>query len=271
MSTRGHRRWGNMDFATIFILAMVGAVIVEIGRRLASGDKKRSITSRFESISNFAPTHSFTATDGNSGIAIDHDRKKVCLLTYRDGSIVDRVVSYKDILSVEVYEDGKSVTKTSRTSQLGGVAIGAVALGGVGAIIGGLSGKTTSSKKTEHVELRLMINDSREPLHDIVFLHNKEGLLDSKQAILKARTWHGRLEVLIKEADQQERQNRQTSEIKRDCETAPKRQERRPEPQAHLPSASLADEIRKLSDLRTSGAITEDEFQKLKGKLMAAS
>ena len=35
------------------------------------------------------------------------------------------------------------------------------------------------------------------------------------------------------------------------------------------PAASTADEIKKLSDLRASGAITEEEFQQMKRKVMA--
>ena len=35
------------------------------------------------------------------------------------------------------------------------------------------------------------------------------------------------------------------------------------------PAASAADEIKKLSDLRASGAITEEEFQQMKQKAMA--
>lgn len=68
--------------------------------------------------------------------------------------------SYWDILASEVIEEGGTVTRTQRSSQIAGTLIGGLALGGVGAIIGGLSG-TTKTTKNDMVTplLRVIVND----------------------------------------------------------------------------------------------------------------
>jgi hypothetical protein len=75
-----------------------------------------------------------------------------------------KIFSYRDILESEVLEDGHSVTKTSRSSQLAGTLVGGLLLGGVGAIIGGLSGKKTTHKKVTRIELKVVVNDTSHPI-----------------------------------------------------------------------------------------------------------
>jgi len=167
--------------------------------------------------------------DGNTGLAIDEMRKKICLikqnLELKPGQEIHsdalgkkihlikqqnrdnfelEVLSYKDILSSEIFEDGNTVTRTSRTSQLGGTLLGGLALGGVGAVIGGLSGKQISSYKVSNVDLRLIVNRTTSPVYDINFMNvegQKKGLV-YKEAMQQARHWHSLVEVLIRRADE---------------------------------------------------------------------
>lgn len=41
--------------------------------------------------------------------------------------------------------------------------------GGVGAVIGGLSAKKTTTNRVTSVDLRVVVNDTREPLHTVRF------------------------------------------------------------------------------------------------------
>lgn len=84
----------------------------------------------------FSPSQTLASPDGSACIGIDTARNKLCLMTHATIGRA-RVIAHRDILSVEVFEDGASVTKTSRSSQLGGALVGGLVLGGVGAIIGG--------------------------------------------------------------------------------------------------------------------------------------
>lgn len=244
-----------MGFWTwVFIVLAIG-IVGGIAQIIATNNKKKDMEARLNSLPDFSPTQQVTGCDGNSGLAVDEPRKKICLITNNGAALSERIISYKDILSVELFEDGTSITKTVRSSQIGGAIVGGLVLGGVGAIIGALTGKTETSGKIKRIDLRLIVNDTKAPLHDVAFMNvkgKKDGMIYT-QAIQQARRWHGIIEVLIKRADAEER----LSQI-----------EERPVPAA-LPAPSIADEIKKLAELHSSGALTPEEFQQQKTRLLS--
>jgi hypothetical protein len=152
------------------------------------------------------------------GIAIDDQSKQICLI--KDELL--KFIKYSDVIESEILLEGDTVTKTSRSSQLGGAIVGGLLLGGLGAVVGGLSGKTITSKSLKDVSLKLLINDTSSPVHIIDFMgvtlqpHNfkttfciekeerKEvsGLPDSATALQEAQKWHGLLSVIINQVEQ---------------------------------------------------------------------
>lgn len=230
-----------MDFWTLVIIGLVGGVGLAIIQTGNISKKKKAMEDHLARIDDFSATQKVMGGDGNTGLAIDEQRKKVCLIDNRQQTVSLRVVSYKDLLSSEIFEDGATVTKTVRSSQIGGALIGGLALGGVGAIIGGLSGKTKTSGKVKKFALRLTVNDTKNPLHDVNFLYQGT----------QARHWHGLVEVLIKRADTEDKTNITNST-----------------PQ--IQPASIADEIKKLAELRDSGVLSVDEFQQQKARLLGS-
>jgi hypothetical protein len=246
-----------MGFWTWVFISIAAAGVIAIVQEINTSKKKQEMESKLKSLPNFNPTQQIMGCDGNSGLAVDEPRKKICLITNNGVSVSQRVIDYKDILSVELFEDGTSVTKTVRSSQIGGAVVGGLLLGGVGALVGGLSGKTETSGKIKRIDLRLIVNDTNAPLHDVAFMNvegKKDGIIYT-QAIQVARRWHGIVEVLIKRADSEER-SLQISER---------------QTQPALPNASVADEIKKLADLHHSGVLTLDEFQQQKTRLLGVN
>lgn len=210
---------------------------------------------KMASVSNFDATQKIVGIDNNTSIAIDENRKKVCLINFRNKQ--SRIFSYRDLLSSEIFEDGATVTKTMRGSQIGGALVGTVLLGGVGTIIGGLSGKRKTTGTVNKIDLRVTVNDTKNPVYEINFL-SKETKKDKQmyqQAIQQARHWHGLIEVLIKRADIEDNQKTNVDV------TAPLIQ------QASQQS-SVADEVKKLADLKASGVLTVQEFEQQKRKLL---
>lgn len=246
-----------MGFWTWVFLFIAAAVVVGIVQAINTSKRKQEMESKLKSLPDFNPTQQVMGCDGNSGLAVDEKRKKICLITNNGASVSQRVIYYKDIFSVELFEDGTSVTKTVRSSQIGGAVVGGLLLGGVGALVGGLSGKTETSGKIKRIDLRLIVNDTNAPLHDVAFMNvegKKDGIIYT-QAIQVARRWHGIVEVLIKRADSEDR-SLQNSER----QTPP-----------GMPSASVADEIKKLAELHHSGVLTSDEFQQQKTRLLGVN
>ena len=233
-------------------IVMVLAIVVGIAIAVNTSKRKAAMIEHLSGLDDFSATQQVAGDDGLTGLAIDEGRKKICLIDYKQAEITTRLVPYKDLLSCEIFEDGVTVTKTSRSSQLGGALVGGLALGGIGAVIGGLSGKTTSEGKIKRVDLRLIVNDTANPLHDINFMNveGKKGGIIYTVAIQQARHWHGLASVLIKQADSEDKATQES-------------------PVTTSATGSLADELKKLADLRDSGALSEGEFQKQKARILA--
>jgi len=246
-----------MGFWALVLFMIAVVVVMAIVQLVKTSERKQEMESNLKSLPDFNPTQQVMGCDGNSGLAVDEPQKKICLITNNGTSVSQRIIYYKDILSVELFEDGTSITKTVRTSQIGGAIVGGLLLGGVGALAGGLSGKTETSGKVKRIDLRLIVNDTNAPLHDVAFMNvegKKEGIIYT-QAIQVARRWHGIVEVLIKRVDSEEK-SLQNSE--RQIQPA-------------LPNASVADEIKKLAELHHSGVLTSDEFQQQKSRLLGVN
>jgi|GEM_PF-1844260 len=151
-------------------------------------------------------------------LAVDEVNKRVCFLENKfrknyksmfDVRFEARSFNYKDILASEVIIDGETVTRTSRTSQLGGALIGGVLTGGVGAIIGGLSGAKTSQEKVRKVQLKLIVNDIRDPILLIPFLDSVASISKKDDKYLKAekaiQNMHALFVLLIDIADKDDK------------------------------------------------------------------
>ena len=245
-----------MDFWGWVLLIVVAGVGIAIVQAVGVSNKKKAMEEKLRSLPDFSPTQKIMGNNGDTGLAIDENRKKVVLIKNDSSGVNLKPITYRDVLTSEIFVDGETITKTARGSQLGGALIGGLALGGVGAIIGGLSGKTKSSEKVKRVDLRITVNDTKSPLHDLNFMDiegKKDGIV-YKSAMEQARHWHGLIAVLIKTADNED-----------------ERQERI-EPSSNVESStqtSLADELSKLSDLRDKGVLSDEEFSTQKQRLLS--
>jgi len=241
-----------MDFITIIIVVFIITIVVAIVQVIITSSNKKAMSERIKSIPNFIVTQEIMGNDGLTGIAYDDKNKKVCLINKNGNDFNQKLFSYRDILSSEILEDGNSITKTERGSQIGGALIGGLALGPVGLLIGGLTGKKKSIDKIKRVDIQIIVNDTTKPRHLINFL-NTESKKDSfiyKSSIETARQWHAIIEVLIKKADlEDEEYNLRVSN-------------------RTSATYSISDELKKLSDLKNSGILTESEFQQQKRKLL---
>lgn len=203
---------------------------------------------------------------GNGGIVLDARNMQVGIVRGQGAFARPTMIPYRDVLSSEIIEDGETVTKTQRGSQVAGVLIGGLALGGIGAIIGGLSGSTKSLGKVSKIALMITINDLRDPVHYVMLLDESSALAADaaigkthpsyKEAMGEAQKWHGKMKVIIRQADEEDRRQE-----KADAENTV----------TVASQTSLADELKKLSELRDQGILTEDEFATQKAKILEKS
>lgn len=186
-----------LSFVVSFVLMARGAND-EASRIKIDGARQEKLKEILSNIPEFTSSQVFTNEKHDLAIAVDDQDNKLCII---DSEI--RVFPSKEILELELVEDEVQLTKTSRGSQIGGAVVGGILAGGVGTVIGGLSGqKTTSNDKVKRIYVKMIVNDTKRPYVTVDFLNEKREILKKdKKAIdasSKANHWYGVLSVLIK-------------------------------------------------------------------------
>jgi len=204
-----------MDFGHWLILIILGTivgVIYWINRLINESTKRKDMTQGLSDIPDFSIRYKLMGEDGNTGIAVDEGRKKICLIHHTGyaktyPTLETRVFSYKDILSCEIIENGIAVIKTSRTNQIGSALISGLAFETLGTVVGGLPKKEVSSRKVKRIDMWLMVNDTKRPTHTVNFQNteHKKGGIVYNQAMDKVRWWYALMETLIRQADTEDK------------------------------------------------------------------
>lgn len=167
--------------------------------------------------------------------------------------------SFRDLMKSELVDDGSTVTSTSRSSQLAGALVGGLLFGGVGAVVGGLTGKKNNARTIKDLALHIVVNDRAKPLFviDVLALKKAVGGNKVKAPVLQAQKAQALIAGLIKTADDEDRA-KEREQLVAIAAPKPATQER----------ASFADEFMKLAKLRQDGALSEQEFTDLKAELI---
>ncbi len=180
-------------------------------------------------------------------------------------SYYTKMIDFKDVVSVEIIEDNMTISKTNRKSQLIGAGVGGVLAGGVGAIIGGMSGKSSSTNEVQNVTLRLIVNSFNKSVYDIPFLQLKDSIkkTDSeyKNAIDSAYRWHNVISKIIKDEENQQESVMSDSNVSQDDTS-------NHDDSTSTNQVDYIKEIERLASLKDNGIIDEIEFKKLKSKLI---
>jgi hypothetical protein len=144
----------------------------------------------------------FFNKENTKAIAIDELNKKIYIYSLHDKT---NCYDFNDIIQSELIIDDQTVTSSNRGSQIVGMAIGGMLAGGIGALIGGLSGGKTTKQEIKNIELKLTINDMNNPNFRINFLSplTKVGWSkDSvrvKNAFSEIEKWHGYFDIILKQ------------------------------------------------------------------------
>ncbi len=200
-------------------------------------------------LEDFGATKIIEGPLGQYKVKIDENNEKVAYIS-KNGS---RVFSYDDIIKVELQESGQTVSQKSTTRTIGGAVLGGVLAGGAGAVVGGLSGASTQRRKVTSIVVKVTLRDVSDPTVNIVCFENyklppysdEEGMQFFYAPALEIVDT---LNVIIDLVDR--RSNPQSAAAK--------------EPN----TSNLSDEIAKLHGMLKDGIITEEEFAKIKEKII---
>jgi len=188
---------------------------------------------------------------------LDDSNKEIKFVNYLDNPMEVIKYSYQDILEVELIEDGDTITSTSRASQIGSAAVGGILLGGAGALVGSLTGKSKAAKEVQSISIKILVNDNDNPNHEIYFIGSKSHGAKIKRtdplyekAITEANYFASKVQLILKNT--------------KDSDTKVTQQKI----SDNTSNNSITDDLIKLSDLKEKGLISEVEFESAKNKLL---
>lgn len=178
---------------------------------------------------------SFNVTRYLGTLEIDENSK-----TFRPGGqyhLLD-IRPLSDILSYDLIENGSTVS----SGGLGRAAVGAMAFGGAGAIVGAVTGKKKQTKLVNELRIKLGINDIDNPVLYINLIDKpiKSSSSEYSQAMAQANKIISTLDVLTAGTNEANNES----------------------------PFSAADEIRKFKSLLDDGIITQEEFEAKKKELI---
>jgi len=192
-----------MEFLVVILVLFVGLVVSAILWGAHNTEIAANAEREIKSSADFSADDVYVSPNDRHGLAIDNARGLVMLVDTKRR----RTVSFEKLVSAEVMED--NVTLLTTKKGLGGVVVGGLLAGGVGAIVGGLTGRKTSKSSTgiRSVTLVVIVDDFNAPRHSVTFLTwpGEKGLSKNssiyRQAIEKAQLWQSRLTVAMRHAE----------------------------------------------------------------------
>lgn len=151
-----------------------------------------------------------------------------------------KIYKYSDILDYELLEDGESIVKGG----LGRAVVGGALFGGVGAVVGGVTGKKKSKEICKSLKIKVTLNDVNNPVAYISFIATefKKSSLTYQQHYRSAQECISLLQYMCSNSDTRA--------------------------SASETNLSASDEIKEFKKLMDEGLITEEEFTAKKKQIL---
>lgn len=157
--------------ANTLCLALAAAGVLSMNRLTPKSETKRrrEMADNLLECRNFESAKLFLGCDGKSGLAIDRRRKRICLLTNDGKKPAHRIVSHRDILAVELLENGLCVATASRQLLRSDGLVARARTQPVD-VVAALTGKPMEGPLIWQVSLRITVRNSTTPPHEVAFL-----------------------------------------------------------------------------------------------------
>lgn len=166
-----------MGIFIFMVVLIIAAAIFQVWMK----DKERKmkgkeIDEKISSLKDFVQSSSVRGLNNTYAFLVDNVHKNVAYIS----SFHKRIIPYNQIISVELLEEGKTVSKKSTVRTIGGALIGGAIGGGVGAIVGGLSGGRSQSKKVSLVQVKIRLRDVNSPSFTITTFNARTMTVEGK-------------------------------------------------------------------------------------------
>lgn len=194
-------------------------------------------------------------------------------IIYMESTWKKKIVPFDKIMSVEMVEDNTMISSKSLGRTIGGALIGDLVAGGAGMIVGGLSGNSKQKKKVSKVEVIIKMRDFNDTALSIPCFEVGRETNNTKKEIKPDDSVYGPMykkglddaikitqlvSIIIDQMDKAPAQPAAATPAQNPSATA----------ETSNSSSSIADEIKKLADMKAQGLITDEEFVALKSKII---
>lgn len=179
----------------IIIFLLVAPLVIKFILSIISGIVHKNTYNEKLQKENFIIKDSIFNEFSTKGLAIDEQEERIAILRSGDSEDIE-ILSYKDILGVEILIDGEVVSRTSRSSQVSRAIIGGLLFGGLGA----LCGKEVLKDNVKQVYLKLYINSRINTVFelDLLEIETTPNTPYFKKVMKKAKLWEDYLIKMIK-------------------------------------------------------------------------
>lgn len=242
-----------MWWIILIITVIVGGISLGNKQNKENQARADAMEQALATIPDFIPTTKVKGLMGLFTFATDNEHQKVLILKGED----QMIFKYEDIISVELIEDNSVISQKSTARTIGGALLGGAIAGGVGAIVGGLSGSSKQQNLHSLVKVKVLVRNNPVPSTEIYCYNcysmnpNMKPVKDNDILYMTGKQQAIRivdsLSVIIDAVDKALKVQGSSTSIY---------------------STSVADELAKLAVLKDKGVLTDAEFVTQKTKLL---
>ena len=206
---------------------------------------------------------------------VDENNKKIVFINANINNIRVKTIFFNEIQGIDISEDGTSVFNKSTSSVVGRALVGGLLFGGVGAVVGGVTGKSKEKKTLNSYKVTIQLSDINNPTHEIEFVTDpiESGTTVGDEMMKQIKACANKLKsvltAIIKANEIQLNLQQAKAQVIMQAEMQQKVLESKGiAALEEKKNTSIADELLKLSELHKNGGLTNEEYEALKKRLL---
>jgi hypothetical protein len=161
---------------SIFLFVIIFGLLINSAESNSS-NKRLNNFNKFISDNNFICSTKIQGYNNTYIFSVDEVNRKILVGL--------KIINWDDIVSVELIENNNLIYQKSAIRTIGGALIGGAISGGVGAIIGGFSGKTKQDTLIESIKVKIIIQNIQNP-SIIIYCFDKSAHTFDRKPIKKS-------------------------------------------------------------------------------------
>lgn len=246
----------------ILIIIVVGGVFGILGANYENEKTKERGNTLKDKMKSFPDFHASVTISGVRNMylfSVDNVNKKIMLLD----KLTNTIVPFDKIINVELMEDNTILSSKSLLRTVGGTVVGGALAGGAGAIVGGLSRSQKQEKKVSKVQVKIRLRDiSKSSLTITCF--DSETMTTGGKSSIKTTSMEG---YIYKQGFEHAKKICDIISVIID-EVNHNAQDKKTDIINENPSSAI-EQIEKLVELKDKGALTDEEFNKMKSSILS--